>query len=223
MHKRGLKLVRGSRRESHLGRANPRPVESRKSSDNPYRNYRIWRPGKDGRGTEQLGVVLQRLGVEVTTPRPTNTTFTSFDEATGSQLGKSQSSRGGFGDDGVVAQKGIDGFRMDDQHDLQGPRVAGCARSHRLKVSIRRPVFPERTAAPRSSLMEMKQKVLSRYDIIAVGETPGVTTRHGRTDLARIRAAEHDFPTSSTWISTRTPTGPNGNGKRWTSTTSKGQ
>ena len=38
----------GSGGQSHLGRA-PWFVESRKSTDNPYRDYHIWRPGKEGR------------------------------------------------------------------------------------------------------------------------------------------------------------------------------
>ena len=39
-------------------------VESRKSKDNPYRDYYIWRPAKNGHGSEQLAVVLFRIGVE---------------------------------------------------------------------------------------------------------------------------------------------------------------
>ena len=48
MHKRGLKLVMDLV-VNHTSDEHPWFVESRKSKDDPYRNYYIWRPGKDGR------------------------------------------------------------------------------------------------------------------------------------------------------------------------------
>ncbi|MFN8597996.1 MAG: alpha-amylase family glycosyl hydrolase, partial [Anaerolineae bacterium] len=47
MHQRGIKLVMDLV-VNHTSDEHPWFVESRKSKDNPYRDYYIWRPGKDG-------------------------------------------------------------------------------------------------------------------------------------------------------------------------------
>lgn len=47
MHKRGIKLQM-ELVSNHSSDENPWFVESRKSKDNPYRDYYIWRPGKNG-------------------------------------------------------------------------------------------------------------------------------------------------------------------------------
>ena len=65
-------------------------VESRKSKDNPYRDYYIWRPAKDGQRAQQLDLLLFGLGVEARSrdqrvlPAPVRR------EAARSQLGQSQ-------------------------------------------------------------------------------------------------------------------------------------
>ncbi|MED4987423.1 alpha-amylase family glycosyl hydrolase, partial [Geobacillus stearothermophilus] len=48
MHKRGIKLVMDLV-VNHTSDEHPWFIESRKSKDNPYRDYYIWRPGKDGK------------------------------------------------------------------------------------------------------------------------------------------------------------------------------
>ena len=48
MHKRGIKLVMDLV-VNHTSDEHPWFVESRKSKDNPYRDYYIWRPGEEGR------------------------------------------------------------------------------------------------------------------------------------------------------------------------------
>jgi oligo-1,6-glucosidase len=47
MHQRGIKLVMDLV-VNHTSDEHPWFVESRKSRDNPYRDYYIWREGKDG-------------------------------------------------------------------------------------------------------------------------------------------------------------------------------
>ena len=47
MHKRGIKLVMDLV-VNHTSDEHPWFVESRKSKDNPYRDYYIWKEGKDG-------------------------------------------------------------------------------------------------------------------------------------------------------------------------------
>ena len=48
MHKRGIKLVMDLL-VNHTSDEDPWFVESRKSKDNPYREYYIWRSGREGR------------------------------------------------------------------------------------------------------------------------------------------------------------------------------
>src|ERR1700704_424065 len=48
MHNRGIKLLMDLV-VNHTSDEHPWFVESRKSKDNPYRDYYIWRPGKEGR------------------------------------------------------------------------------------------------------------------------------------------------------------------------------
>ena len=59
-HERGIRLVMDLV-VNHTSDEHPWFVESRKSKDNPYRNYYIWRTGKGGERAEQLGILLFRL------------------------------------------------------------------------------------------------------------------------------------------------------------------
>ena len=70
-------------------------VESRKSKDNPYRDYYIWRPGRsDGQGAQQLGVVLLRLGVEARSHHQRVLSPPFRREAARPELGQSQGPQG---------------------------------------------------------------------------------------------------------------------------------
>ena len=75
LHARGIKLVMDLV-VNHTSDEHPWFVESRQSKDNPYRDYYIWRPGKDGARAQQLGVVLRRLGLGTTTSPPASITCT---------------------------------------------------------------------------------------------------------------------------------------------------
>ena len=64
LHQRGIKLVMDLV-VNHTSDEHAWFVESRKSKDNPYRDYYIWRPGQRRPRTQQLGVLLRRLGLAV--------------------------------------------------------------------------------------------------------------------------------------------------------------
>ena len=64
-HKRGIRIVMDLV-VNHTSDEHKWFIESRSSKENPYRDYYIWRPAKDGtgkrrQGTEQLGLLLLRL------------------------------------------------------------------------------------------------------------------------------------------------------------------
>ncbi|MDE7198559.1 MAG: alpha-glucosidase [Lachnospiraceae bacterium] len=183
-HERGIKIVMDLV-VNHTSDEHRWFVESRKSTDNEYRDYYIWREGKD----------IQ------TPPNNWGSCFGGsawqYDETTGMYylhlFSKKQPDLNW--DNQKVRQevfdmmtwwcdKGIDGFRMDvismisktpempdgEVQDLYGDYGPYCVHGpnvHRY-------------------LQEMNEKVLSRYDIMTVGETPGVTT-----ELAKQYAGEN--------------------------------
>lgn len=182
-HKRGIKIVMDLV-VNHTSDEHKWFVESRKSKDNAYRDYYIWREGKDAQ----------------TPPNNWGSCFGGsawqYDEATGMYylhlFSKKQPDLNW--DNPKVRQevfdmmtwwcdKGIDGFRMDvismisktaEMPDGKGDGQYGD-------------FGPYCTHGPNvhKYLQEMNEKVLSRYDIMTVGETAGVTT-----ELAKQYAGE---------------------------------
>ena len=112
MHARGIKLVMDLV-VNHTSDEHPWFVESRKSKDNPYRDYYIWRPGKDGREPNNWASYFSGSAWQ-------------FDEATGEyylHLFSKKQPDLNWENPQVRAEvfrmmrwwldKGIDGFRMD--------------------------------------------------------------------------------------------------------------
>jgi oligo-1,6-glucosidase len=177
MHKRGLKLVMDLV-VNHTSDEHPWFVESRKSKDNPYRNYYIWRPGKDGREPNNWESFFSGSAwkYDATTDEYYLHLFSTKQPDLNWENPKVREE--------VFAMmewwltKGIDGFRMDVINMIS--KVPGLPDVPALTDSKYQFGGQYFLNGPRlmEFLMEMKQKVLSRYDIITVGETPGVTTRH---------------------------------------------
>jgi oligo-1,6-glucosidase len=176
MHKRGIKLVMDLV-VNHTSDEHPWFQESRKSKDNPYRDFYIWRPGKNGdepnnwrsffggsawQYDERTGEYYLHLftkkqpDLNWENPKVHDEVFKMMD---------------------WWLQKGIDGFRMDVINMIS--KVPGLPDAP--VVTADRYQFGGQyfMNGPRlmEFLTEMKQKVLSRYDILTVGETPFVTTQ----------------------------------------------
>ena len=177
-HKRGLRVVMDLV-VNHTSDEHKWFMESRKSKDNEYRDYYIWREGKDAQ----------------TPPNNWGSCFSGsawqYDEQTAMyylHLFSKKQPDLNWDNEAVRKEvfdmmtwwcdKGIDGFRMDvismisktkempdgpvtefygdySPYCIHGPNV------HRY-------------------LKEMNEKVLSKYDIMTVGETPGVTTEEAK-------------------------------------------
>ena len=182
-HKRGIRIVMDLV-VNHTSDEHRWFVESRKKEDNPYHDYYIWREGKEGN-------------------QPPNNWGGSF----GGSAWQYDEERGMYylhlfsrkqpdlnWDNPAVrkevfdmmtwwCEKGIDGFRMDvismisktkempdgEVHDLYGDPGPYCVNGPNIHTYLR----------------EMNEKVLSKYDLITVGETPGVTP-----ELAKLYAGE---------------------------------
>ena len=177
MHARGIKLVMDLV-VNHTSDEHPWFIESRKSLGDPYRDYYIWRPPRDGH--EPNNWVSHFSG-----------SAWQYDEATGEyylHLFSKKQPDLNWENPKVRAEvfdlmcwwldKGIDGFRMDVINMIS--KTPGLPDAT--------PVTPDRYQyggehflnGPRllEFLGEMKQEVLSKYDILTVGETPGANTGH---------------------------------------------
>jgi oligo-1,6-glucosidase len=174
MHKRGIKLVMDLV-VNHTSDEHRWFQESRKSKDNPYRDFYVWRPGKDGhepnnwvsffRGSawqvdEQTGEYYLHL-------------FTRKQPDLNWENPKVREEVFGMMD--WWLQKGIDGFRMDVINlisKVPGLPDAPVSNKDRYQWGGQHFINGPRLM---EFLNEMKQKVLSKYDIITVGEAPLVT------------------------------------------------
>ena len=178
MHRRGIKLVMDLV-VNHTSDEHAWFKASRSSKDNPYRDYYIWRPGKDGREPNNWASHFSGSAWQ-------------YDETTGEyylHLFSKKQPDLNWENPRVRAEiykmmrwwldKGIDGFRMDVINMISktpGLPDAAVVTQDRFqyggKYFINGPRLME-------FLGEMKSEVLSKYDILTVGETPGVATRHG--------------------------------------------
>ena len=155
-------------------------IESRKSTDNPYRDYYIWRPAKeDGSRPNNWGSCFSGPAWEY--DKTTDMYFLHL-------FSKKQPDLNW--DNPVVRQevfdmmnwwleKGVDGFRMDvisliskEQPELpdKEPGINGYAT---FNVSANGPHVHE-------YLQEMRQKALNNADTITVGECSGVTLEEAK-------------------------------------------
>lgn len=176
-HKRGIRLVMDLV-VNHTSDEHAWFVESRKSVDNPYRDYYIWRPGKDGGAPNNWGSCFSGPAWE-------------YDAATDMyylHLFSRKQPDLNWDNPAVREEvfrmmnwwidKGVDGFRMDvisliskPPEFLDGvPGINGYAG------------FEEAANGPHvhEYLQEMREKVLNRAETITVGECAGVTLEEAK-------------------------------------------
>ena len=178
-HKRGIKILMDLV-VNHTSDEHSWFIESRKSTDNPYRDYYIWRPAKeDGSLPNNWGSCFSGPAWEY--DKTTDMYFLHL-------FSKKQPDLNW--DNPVVRQevfdmmnwwleKGVDGFRMDvisliskEQPELpdKEPGINGYAT---FNVSANGPHVHE-------YLQEMRQKALNNADTITVGECSGVTLEEAK-------------------------------------------
>jgi oligo-1,6-glucosidase len=177
MHQRGIKLIMDLV-VNHTSDEHPWFAEARKSKDNPYRDYYIWRPGKDGKVPNNWASHFSGSAWQ-------------YDEATGEyylHLFTKKQPDLNWENPKVRTEvydlmrwwldKGIDGFRMDVINMIS--KVPGfpdvpARNSDRYQFDNRYFINGPRLL---EFFQEMKQNVLSKYDILTVGETPTVTPQN---------------------------------------------
>jgi oligo-1,6-glucosidase len=175
MHRRGIKLLMDLV-VNHTSDEHPWFVESRKSKDNPYRDFYIWHPGKDGHEPNNWRSHFSGSAWQ-------------YDETTGEyylHLFTKKQPDLNWENPKVREEvfkmmdwwlgKGVDGFRMDVINMISkvpgfpdAPSTNGDRYQYGGQYFCNGPRMME-------YLTEMKQKVLSKYDVMTVGETPNVST-----------------------------------------------
>lgn len=174
MHQRGIKLVMDLV-VNHTSDEHPWFVESRTSVDNAYRDYYIWRPGKDGR--EPNNWVSHFSGSAWQNDAATGEYYLHLFSKKQPDLNWENPAvrRDVFAMMRWWLDKGIDGFRMDVINMIsKAPGLPDAPAVSRDRYQYGGQFFLH---GPRllEFLDEMKQDVLSHYDILTVGETPGAS------------------------------------------------
>lgn len=174
MHKRRIRLVMDLV-VNHTSDQHPWFMESRKTKDNPYRDYYVWRPAKNGHAPNNWSSFFRGSAWQ-------------YDETTGEYFLHLFSKRQpdlNWENPRVRASifemmrwwldRGIDGFRMDVINMIsKTPGLPDAALDPANAYANGSAYFIN---GPRllEFLGEMKEQVLSKYDILTVGETPGVS------------------------------------------------
>ncbi len=172
-HKLGLKIVMDLV-VNHTSDEHPWFIASRSSRDNEYRDYYIWKDGKDGKAPTNWQSFFSGSAWE-------------YDKTTGQYYlhcftkkqpdlnWENEKVRNAVYDMMTWwCEKGIDGFRMDVISALsKDPAYPDGEVTDGIYGNIR----PYVCNGPRihEFLQEMNKKVLSKYDIMTVGETAEVT------------------------------------------------
>lgn len=177
-HERGIKIVMDLV-VNHTSDEHKWFVESRKSVDNAYRDYYIWREGRDAQ----------------TPPNNWGSCFGGsawqYDGETGMyylHLFSRKQPDLNWDNPKVREEvfdmmtwwcnKGIDGFRMDVISMISKTKEMPDGEVHGLYGSFDR--YCVHGPNVHKYLQEMNEKVLSKYDIMTVGETAGVTTEQAK-------------------------------------------
>lgn len=177
-HERGIKIVMDLV-VNHTSDEHRWFVESRKAEDTPYRDYYIWREGKEGNqppnnwgscfggSAWKYDEQRQMYFLHLFSPKQPDLNWDNpkvrqevFDMMT------------------WWCEKGIDGFRMDVISMISKTKDMPDGEVHGLYGDF----GPYCVHGPHvhEYLKEMNEKVLSRYDIMTVGETSGVTVEEAK-------------------------------------------
>ncbi|WP_226682467.1 glycoside hydrolase family 13 protein [Sutcliffiella horikoshii] len=179
MHKRGIKLIMDLV-VNHSSDEHEWFKESRKSKDNPYRDYYVWRSGKDGAEPNNWEATFGGSVWEY--DEQTDEYFLHLFSKKQPDLNWENPKLRQEVYDMMKfwLDKGIDGFRMDVINFISkvdglpdGEKVEGKKYVSGHQYFMNGPRIHE-------FLQEMNEKVLSEYNVMTVGEMPGVSPEEGK-------------------------------------------
>lgn len=172
-HKLGLKIVMDLV-ANHTSDEHAWFVESRKSKDNPYRDYYIWRDAKDGAEPNNWGACFggSTWEYDATTDQYYLHCFSKKQPDLNWENPKVRQEI--YNLMTWWCEKGIDGFRMDVISMIS--KVEGLPDGPKGPNDLYGSFGPYVTCGPRvhEFIQEMNREVLSKYDLITVGETGNV-------------------------------------------------
>ncbi|WP_025682081.1 glycoside hydrolase family 13 protein [Paenibacillus maysiensis] len=189
LHTRGMKLIMDLV-VNHSSDEHAWFAESRKSADNPYRDYYIWRPGQNGLEPNDWGSFFSGPAWEY--DEQTREYFLHLFSKKQPDLNwdHPQLRREIYDMMTWWLDKGIDGFRMDVINLISKvPELPGVAQ----ESSSVRPAYHfggkyfVNGPHVHEYLQEMNREVLSKYDIMTVGEAIGVTPEEASLYVAEDR------------------------------------
>lgn len=180
-HQRGIKIVMDLV-VNHTSDEHQWFVESRKSEDNPYSDYYIWREGNQA--PNNWGSCFGGSAWQYDESRNMYYLHLFSKKQPDLNWDNPQVRKEVFDMMTWWCEKGIDGFRMDVISMISKTEEMPDGEVHGLYGEF----GPYCIHGPNvhKYLKEMNEKVLSKYDLMTVGETPGVTT-----EQAKLYAGEH--------------------------------
>lgn len=177
-HKRGLKIIMDLV-VNHTSDQHDWFIESRASANNPHRDFYIWKEGVEGKEPNNWGSIFGGSAWQY--DNTTDMYFLHMFAKEQPDLNwENESMRRAVYDMMCWwCDKGIDGFRMDVISMIsKDPRYLNAPKDGGLYASPGSYVF--NGPKVHEYLQEMNQEVLSRYDIMTVGETAGVTVEEAK-------------------------------------------
>ena len=183
IHARGMKLVMDLV-ANHSSDEHAWFIESRKGKDNPYRDYYIWRDGKEGGPPNNWGSCFSGSAWEKDEASGQYYLHLFAKEQPDLNWANPKVREGVFDMMRWWCDKGVDGWRMDvismigKENYGDGP-VAPGALYGSFEPSC------QHTETTHRYLREMRREVLDRYDLLTVGEaggTPDSAIRYANED-----------------------------------------
>ncbi len=177
-HQRGIKVVMDLV-VNHTSNQHPWFIESRKSKDNPYRDYYIWKEGKNHQAPNNWESVFSGSSWQYDKQTDMYYLHLYSDKQPDLNWENEDVRNDIYKMMRWWLDKGIDGFRMDVINKLS-------------KVQTFQDVFPQTKKYMRPSkyvsngprihefLKEMNQKALSHYDVMTVGEITSCTIEQAK-------------------------------------------
>lgn len=178
-HGRGLKIVMDLV-VNHTSDEHAWFVESRRSKDNPHSDFYIWRDGKDGKEPNNWGSFFSGPAWQYDEWRGQYFLHLYSKKQPDLNWDCSAVREAVFKMMTWWLQKGIDGFRMDVINMIS--KAPGLPDGEIESGKLYSGTAPFSTNGPHvhEYLQEMNRKVLSKFDVMTVGETPNVTPEDAR-------------------------------------------
>lgn len=174
-HQRGLKIIMDLV-VNHTSDEHFWFVESKKGLDNPYRDYYVWKTGKNGKEPNNWGSIFS--GPAWDYEENTNEYYLHLFSKKQPDLNWENPALRNeiYTMMKFWLDKGIDGFRMDVINFIS--KVPGLPDGEVKEGAIYGDGGPYFVNGPKihEYLREMNEKVLSHYEILTVGEMPGAST-----------------------------------------------